>query len=111
MWYKARRRVCAGVAAGVGRSSRGRIFGSVGSSAAILPTRRAAGACVSSECWQGKHEIGLVAERLGVRPREELVGAAHRLYKLAVQRNFTRGRRTQQVAGDAIEDRWCVTLT
>jgi len=35
---------------------------------------------------------------LGIRPREDISGAAHRLYKLAVQHNFTRGRRTQQVA-------------
>ena len=48
---------------------------------------------------KGKHEIQQVADRLGIRPREDITGAAHRLYKLAVQRNFTRGRRTQQVAG------------
>jgi transcription factor IIIB subunit 2 len=48
---------------------------------------------------KGKYEISQVADRLGIRPREDITGAAHRLYKLAVQRNFTRGRRTQQVAG------------
>ena len=48
---------------------------------------------------KGRYEITQVADRLGVRPREEMVAGAHRLYKLAVQRNFTRGRRTQQVAG------------
>ena len=47
---------------------------------------------------KGKYEISQVSERLGIRPREEMVSAAHRLYKLAVQRNFTRGRRTAQVA-------------
>ena len=51
---------------------------------------------------KGRHEISQIAERLGMRPREELVGAAHRLYKLAVQRNFTRGRRTNQVAGSCL---------
>ena len=47
---------------------------------------------------KGKYEISKVADRLGIRPREDIANAAHRLYKLAVQRNFTRGRRTQQVA-------------
>ena len=48
---------------------------------------------------RGRQEIKQVADRLGVRPREDMVDAAHRLYKLAVQRNFTRGRRIGQVAG------------
>lgn len=48
---------------------------------------------------KGKMEIMQVAERLGIRPRDEMTGAAHRLYKLALQRNFTRGRRTAHVAG------------
>jgi transcription initiation factor TFIIIB Brf1 subunit/transcription initiation factor TFIIB len=46
---------------------------------------------------RGRTEIEDVAEKLGVRPREDLCNAAARLYKLAVQRNFTRGRRVQQV--------------
>ena len=45
----------------------------------------------------GRIEIEDVAEKLGVRPREDLCNAAARLYKLAVQRNFTRGRRVTQV--------------
>eukprot|EP00850_Spirogloea_muscicola_P000255 SM000001S04657 [mRNA] locus=s1:1514672:1520522:- [translate_table: standard] len=48
---------------------------------------------------KGKHEIVEITERLKIRPKDEMVNAAHRLYKLAVQRNFTRGRRTQHVAG------------
>ena len=44
-------------------------------------------------------EIKQVADRLGVRPREDMVDAAHRLYKLAVQRNFTRGRRIDKWRG------------
>eukprot|EP00899_Mesostigma_viride_P022878 jgi/Mesvir1/3775/Mv08222-RA.1 len=48
---------------------------------------------------KGKYEISQVAERLGVRPREDMINAAHRIYKLAILRNFTRGRRTAQVAG------------
>eukprot|EP00898_Chlorokybus_atmophyticus_P004409 jgi/Chlat1/496/Chrsp103S01101 len=47
---------------------------------------------------KGKYELTQIAERLGLRPREELVGSAHRIYKLAVMRQFTRGRRTNQVA-------------
>ena len=48
---------------------------------------------------KGKFEVTQIADRLGIRPREEISLSAHRLYKLAVQRNFTRGRKTQQVAG------------
>ncbi|QDZ20704.1 subunit Brf1 of transcription factor IIIB [Chloropicon primus] len=47
---------------------------------------------------RGRSEINELADRLSIKPREEIASAAHRLYKLAVQRNFTRGRRTQQVA-------------
>ena len=76
-----------GVSASVGRGTRGgRIFGlQVDSHEKTIN--------------KGKYEISQVADRLGIRPREDITGAAHRLYKLAVQRNFTRGRRTQQVAG------------
>jgi len=48
---------------------------------------------------RGRFEVNQLADRLGIKPREEITAAAHRLYRLAVQRNFTRGRRTQQVAG------------
>lgn len=44
----------------------------------------------------GRQEISQIADRLGIRPREDVSAAALRLYKLAVQRNFTRGRRTAQ---------------
>ena len=76
-----------GISASVGRGTRGgRIFGlQVDSHEKTIN--------------KGKYEISQVADRLGIRPREDITGAAHRLYKLAVQRNFTRGRRTQQVAG------------
>jgi transcription factor IIIB subunit 2 len=47
----------------------------------------------------GKYEINQIADRLGIRPREDVTGASLRLYKLAVSRNFTRGRRTAHVAG------------
>jgi len=47
---------------------------------------------------RGRSEINELADRLSIKPRDEIAQSAHRLYKLAVQRNFTRGRRTQQVA-------------
>lgn len=33
-----------------------------------------------------------------IRPREECLEAAHRLYRLALQQGFTKGRRVNQVA-------------
>ncbi|KAG0621353.1 hypothetical protein M758_3G013100 [Ceratodon purpureus] len=48
---------------------------------------------------KGKHEIQEIAERLSIRPREDIVQAAHRFYTIAVERNFTRGRPTPRVAG------------
>ncbi|CAI7842686.1 unnamed protein product [Closterium sp. NIES-54] len=47
---------------------------------------------------RGRNEIAEIAERLAVRPREDMIGSAHRLYQLALNRNFTRGRRVAQVA-------------
>jgi transcription factor IIIB 90 kDa subunit len=46
---------------------------------------------------RGKTEIQLLVSQLNIRPREDMTEAAHRLYRLALQRNFTRGRRTNQV--------------
>ena len=48
---------------------------------------------------KGKQEINQIADRLAMKPREDITMSAHRLYKIAVTRNFTRGRRTTQVAG------------
>ena len=48
---------------------------------------------------KGKQEINQIADRLAMKPREDITTSAHRLYKIAVSRNFTRGRRTAQVAG------------
>lgn len=84
--------------------------GVVGASATVLAGRGMRGSRIfgyqidshEKTVGKGKAEIAQIAERLGMRPREELVGAAHRLYKLAVQRNFTRGRRTNQVAGSCL---------
>lgn len=48
---------------------------------------------------KGKNEIREIAERLSIRPRDDIVQAAHRFYTIAVERNFTRGRPTPRVAG------------
>lgn len=47
---------------------------------------------------KGREEIEIIAESLSVSGREDSVNAGHRLYIIAVERNFTRGRRTKQVA-------------
>ena len=61
-----------GVGAGVGRGTRGgRIFGlQVDSHEKTIA--------------KGKYEICQVADRLGIRPREDITGAAHRLYKVSI---------------------------
>lgn len=46
---------------------------------------------------RGRHEIVSLVEALRISPSGEAVEAAHRLYRLALQRNFTRGRRVNQV--------------
>jgi transcription factor IIIB subunit 2 len=51
---------------------------------------------------KGKHEIVEILERLSIRPREDITTQAHRFYTIALERNFTRGRRTQQVAASCI---------
>ena len=38
-----------------------------------------------------------LVDHLGIRPRDDSIDAASRLYKLALQRGFTRGRRTALV--------------
>ena len=47
---------------------------------------------------RGRQDIAHLVDQLAVRPREETIESSHRLYKLALQRGFTRGRRTNQVA-------------
>ncbi|XP_002970826.2 transcription factor IIIB 60 kDa subunit [Selaginella moellendorffii] len=47
---------------------------------------------------RGRNEIGDIADSLSISGRDDAVGAAHRLYVLAVEKSFTKGRRTQQVA-------------
>ena len=43
---------------------------------------------------KGKAEITQLVDRLRIQPRDDTVGAGTRLYTLALQHNFTRGRRT-----------------
>eukprot|EP00249_Psilotum_nudum_P013176 c24196_g1_i1 orf=436-1803(+) len=47
---------------------------------------------------KGRREIKDIADFLAMSGRDDAVVAAHRLYTLAIERNFTRGRRTNQVA-------------
>ncbi|KAG2437566.1 hypothetical protein HYH02_011208 [Chlamydomonas schloesseri] len=74
-----------GEARGLGRYSGGRMWGSGGDSHEAAVSR-------------GRHEIVSLVEALRISPSGEAVEAAHRLYRLALQRNFTRGRRVNQVA-------------
>ncbi len=47
---------------------------------------------------KGRQEISAMIDHFVIRPREDSLEAAHRLYKLAVQRGFTKGRRVAHVA-------------
>ena len=58
---------------------------------------------------RGKTEIQLLVSQLNIRPRDDMTEAAHRLYRLALQRNFTRGRRTNQVTTSTASLHACVT--
>ncbi|KAL2650892.1 hypothetical protein R1flu_019020 [Riccia fluitans] len=51
---------------------------------------------------RGKNEIFDILERLAIRPREDTALQAHRFYTIALERNFTRGRRVNQVAAACI---------
>ncbi|KAK9817299.1 hypothetical protein WJX72_012355 [[Myrmecia] bisecta] len=75
----------AGAARGIGRISGGRIYGYQ------LDSHE-------KSLSKGRQEIAHLVDQLSIRPREDTTESAHRLYKLALQRNFTRGRRTNQVA-------------
>lgn len=74
-----------GVARGIGRIHGGRVYAYQADSHERAQQR-------------GRQEIAHLVDHLSVRPREETIEASHRLYKLALQRGFTRGRRTNQVA-------------
>jgi transcription factor IIIB subunit 2 len=75
----------AGVARGIGRIHGGRVYSYSADSHEKAQQR-------------GRHDIAHLVDQLSVRPREESIESAHRLYKIALQRGFTRGRRTNQVA-------------
>jgi transcription factor IIIB subunit 2 len=74
-----------GVARGIGRIHGGRVYAYQADSHERAQQR-------------GRQDIAHLVDQLGVRPREETIESSHRLYKLALQRGFTRGRRTNQVA-------------
>lgn len=46
---------------------------------------------------RGRSAIAALVEQLRITPHHEVTEAAHRLYRLAMQRGFTRGRRVDQV--------------
>eukprot|EP00951_Prasinocladus_malaysianus_P047464 scaffold650568_cov47-Prasinocladus_malaysianus.AAC.1 len=45
---------------------------------------------------KGRDQIAELVSTLNMKPRDLLVDSAHRLYKLALLSNFTRGRRVDQ---------------
>ena len=46
---------------------------------------------------KGRHEVALLVDKLSIQPRTTTIESAEALYKLALNFNFTRGRRTSQV--------------
>ncbi|GLC54447.1 hypothetical protein PLESTB_000864600 [Pleodorina starrii] len=77
-----------GDAHGIGRYSGGRMWASGGGHEAAVS--------------RGRHEIVSLVEALRISPSSEAIEAAHRLYRLALQRGFTKGRRVNQVAAVCI---------
>ena len=47
---------------------------------------------------KGRDEIQHLVLQLEIMPHGDTIEGAHRLYRIALQRNFTRGRRTAQVS-------------
>ncbi|MEW5314508.1 MAG: hypothetical protein WDW38_006002 [Sanguina aurantia] len=47
---------------------------------------------------RGRTELSDLVNHFSVFPKSEMLESSHRLYKLALQRGFTRGRRVNQVA-------------
>lgn len=74
-----------GVARGIGRIHGGRVYAYQAESHERAQQR-------------GRQHISQLVDQLAVRPREESIESAHRVYKLALQKGFTRGRRTSHVA-------------
>nr|BCL66206.1 Transcription initiation factor TFIIIB Brf1 subunit [Volvox reticuliferus]BCL66274.1 Transcription initiation factor TFIIIB Brf1 subunit [Volvox reticuliferus] len=73
-----------GDAHGIGRYSGGRLWASGGGHEAAVS--------------RGRQEVVALVEALRISPSSEAIEAAHRLYRLALQRGFTKGRRVNQVA-------------
>jgi transcription factor IIIB subunit 2 len=48
---------------------------------------------------KGRGELQGMIDTFRLRPREECLEAAHRLYRLALQQGFTKGRRVNQARG------------
>lgn len=74
-----------GVARGIGRIHGGRVYAYQAESHERAQQR-------------GRQHISQLVDRLGVKPKDESIESAHRVYKLALQKGFTRGRRTSHVA-------------
>ncbi|KAI8105592.1 hypothetical protein M9434_000176 [Picochlorum sp. BPE23] len=74
-----------GVARGIGRIHGGRVYAYQAESHERAQQR-------------GRQHIAHLVDQLKVKPREESIDSAHRVYKLALQKGFTRGRRTSHVA-------------
>ena len=74
-----------GVARGIGRIHGGRVYAYQAESHERAQQR-------------GRQHIAHLVDQLKVKPREESIESAHRVYKLALQKGFTRGRRTSHVA-------------
>lgn len=74
-----------GVARGIGRIHGGRVYAFQADSHEKAQQR-------------GRQDISQLVNLLNINNREEVIEGAHRLYRLALQRGFTRGRRTNQVA-------------
>ena len=78
-----------GVAKGIGRIHGGRVFGYQADSHERAQQR-------------GRQDISHLVDQLGIRKRDLVIESSHRIYKLALQKGFTRGRRTNQVAAACI---------
>lgn len=46
---------------------------------------------------RARDNIAELVDRMGVRPRDDTIAQAHRIYKIALEGNFTRGRKAEQV--------------
>lgn len=70
---------------GIGRMAGGRLWGTRGDSHETAVNK-------------GRYEIQMMVDHFTMRPKEDCLEASHRLYRLALQQGFTKGRRVNQVA-------------